>query len=332
MKRSQLGIAGSIALCLVTSQALAVKITSTSSQSGRVEGQGVTVTAAVDWEEPAGPVIISPLVRTTRVVTAAVPTGGIAASPAPTGSINLTLDGTTGLYTGVFPDLPFNSYSMRVTATKTVRNLVPATISDPPPPPVITTATATGGVQVGPPAGCFNFLPQSVDGFTANGFFNFNTAQIAAQASFNPQWSPTGFGGTGAFFLNLAGAQIPTSTQVNGFYRFDTISPSLTGNSNWQGLSGVSFRVFETGSGGLRFHAVVRVRHANGTSGVFTQADPNNPLQVVASIDLPNTFNTVVERFQVAADDQVLGVDIRGYGQPGAAPPNVLIDGVCPRH
>jgi hypothetical protein len=331
MKHHQLGLVGSIALSLVSlvsREALAVKITATTSQPGRVEGQSVTVTAAVDWEDPFAPV--NPIVRTTRVVSATLQAPGITASPAPTTSINMVLDSATGLYTGAFPDLPFGTYTATILATKTVRDPTTGTIVTPII-PVVTKASAQRGVQVAQPPGCFNF-GQSLQGFTANGFFDFNTQQIAVAQSFNPQVSPVGFGGpNGSFFLNLTGAQIPTSNQVNGFYRFDVISPDLTGNANWQGINGVSFRVEETNMG-LRFHAVVRVFHADGTPGVFTQPDPTNSLLVVASPDFPNTFNTVVERFQLAQGDRVIGVDVRGYGSPGTAPPNVLVDSICPRH
>lgn len=326
MKHTSIALLGSVALGLLANQALAIQIVSTSTQSGRSEGQSVAVSADVDWEETGGITFVNPLIRTTRTVTATI--AGITSDPP--ASISLTRDGLTGLYQGTFADLPAGAFTVKFTALRTVSDgtHIPVTTTR-------TSVTANRAVNVALPAGCFLFQNQSLQGFAARGFFNADTSTIVTPANFNPQWLAS-FGvlnansSDGSFFLNLQGAQPPAASQVNGFYRFDIVSPDLSTNSAWQGgVTGVSFRYQATQLGALNLHAVLHVRKADGTTAVFTQFNADGtPLTSAA---FAGSFQTMVDHVTLPAGSTVTGVDVRVFGQPGNILPSLMFDAICPR-
>jgi hypothetical protein len=317
-------VLGSLALSLVTTEAVAVKVTSTSVQTGRTEGQSVTVTATVDYE--TGTTVATPLER--RGVTAAITNlNAVTSVPAVTKQISLSVD-SSGKYVGQFPDLPIGTYSVTFTASRVITNLgFPTTTT-------VISGSATNSIAVGAPAGCFSFPNHSLQGFSANGFFDADTSQIVVQQVFNPQWSSLGFFGNndGSFFLNMNGAQPPKPNQAPDFYRYDIISPDLSTNSAWQGITGLSFRYMSTGSAtAASLHAVVRVRNPDGSIGFVTQADPATNIPVVSGA-LGGTFQTMVEHLQMPAGTTVVGTDVRVFVDSGAMPPGMVLDLVCPRH
>ena len=327
MKKHALGLLGSVALSLLANQALAVKITSATVETGRVEGQSVAVSAVVDFEDPVttGPTPINPLIRTIRSVTAAVSVPGVSASPPITTSVTLTRD-ATGVFQGVLPDLPAGSFNVQFLATRTVydgTHLPPSTTR--------TSATLNRTASVGLPAGCFRFQNQSLQGFTAKGFFADDGSTIVVPGSFNPQWSPIGFANAnssdGSFFLNLVGAQPPAQSQVDDFFRLDIVSPDLGSNADWQGIKGLSFRYQATTPAQVQLHAVLRT---NTGSGVFTQFNADGT--PFTSLALAQSFQTMVEQIALPAGSKVTGVDIRVFGVPGAVLPSLLFDAICPRH
>jgi hypothetical protein len=333
---------GSVALSLLTSQAMAVRITSSTIQSGQKEGQSVSVSVGVDWElpPPANSGIIirtNPLYRDTKSVTVAL-TGvpGITAFPKVPLNVTLTQD-ASGLYQGTFTGLPADSYSATITATHSISDAthIPSTFTT-------TSATASKSFHVGLPAGCFGFPLNNLQGFTVQGFFDHDSDTIVAAQAFNPQSSPVGFSGytspDGAFFLNLVGTQPPAQSQVHPDYRFDIRSADLSTNADWQNITGVSYRQRSTDVTTVVSHAVVHVRKPDGTLALFRQTDPNDadptaPHAAPLVAQLPfNIYNTVVDRVQPGTGSTVTGVDIRMIATPGTVLPNVFVDLICPRH
>jgi hypothetical protein len=325
MKYHFVSFLGSVALSLLANQALAIRITSTSSQTGRVEGQSATISATVDWEQPAL-TPVNPLEK--RGVTATVQNNalsGVTAVPLET-SVDMVLN-SSGSYQGVFTNLPFGNYTIKITATRKVTELrIPSSIT------TTTSASVNRGLSIGIPAGCFTFPNHSLQGFTAQGFFDGDTSTLAVNQTLNPLWDPLGFFGPtdGSFSVVLAGTQPPLSGQVSGFFRWDVVSPDLTNNAAWQGITGVSFRFRSSAADEVELHAIARIRDAAGSAAVFTQFDgTGKPIFAGA---FAKNFQTMMDRFTLPAGSTVVGVDVRAFARPGHVPPNFLYDSICPLH
>jgi hypothetical protein len=320
MKRSAYSLLGSVALSLLTGQAFAVKLVSSTVQTGRVEGQSVSVSATVDWE--TGLTRTSPLDR--RIVNATVLTNlGTITSVPLAKSVPMTQD-ASGNYVGAFSDLPVGNYQISITASHVV-TVVGS-------PNQVTSASVTKGLSVGVPAGCFTFPNHSLQSFSVAGFFNADTNNKIAPQTFFPQWNAFGFLGTsdGSFFLNTDGTQPPPANQTPDSYRFDIVSPDLSTNTSWQGITGLSFRYFIQ-SGDAFLHAVVRVRNADGSLGLVTQTDSATGIPLM-SPGIAGGFETMVEHVQIPAGATVVGADVRVFMDPGAHSPDLLVDLICPRH
>lgn len=316
-------IFGAALFVLGALQANAVQVTAVTAQSGRVEGQSVEISAAVNWEL-SGPTLVNPLTGPFFNVTAQA--GGQ--------TIPLTFDSATGRYKGQFQNLLFDSYAAIVTATKTTR-----TISVP---IKTTTVSATGQTSliVGPQAGCFNFnLGNNLQGWTAAGMFDGDGNTQVVAANLIPTWNDLfGFRSVaidndGGLLLSLNGNLFPPNQFPSGFSRFDFRSPNLGTNANWQNIRGLSFRFSSNVILATQVQPILQIRKVDGTTTSFRPVDSTGApifFSVFGSDGVG--FQKFAADIPLPAGATVLGVHLRVFhAAGGATPTGVVLDGVCPR-
>ena len=302
----------------------AVQVTSVSAQTGRVEGQSVEVSAAVNWEL-SGPTLTNSFTGPFFSVSAQA--GGK--------TIVLSFDSATGRYKGQFQDLPFNRYSTTVTAKKTTRT---ATL------PIRTTnviATRQTLFLVGAQAGCFNFdQVNSVQGWTAVGMFNGDQSANLNNAGLIPTWnssfgflSPNSADADGGLVLNVTGNVIPPAASLpSGFSRFDFRSPDMTTDTRWQGIRGISFRMATDIVGMLQVQPLLAVRRPDGTNSFLRQVDSSGNPVFITLFGGEALFRVFVANIPVPAGYTVLSTHLRVFNPVGSLHPSfVILDGVCPR-
>lgn len=310
-------------LGLSATSALAIQVTSVTAQIGRVEGQSVEISAAVNWEQ-TGPILINPLTGPFFRVSAQA--GGK--------TVLLSYDSATARYRGQFQGLLFDSYSATVTATRTTKSF--GTF-----PPTNTNVSATRNTTfgVGPQAGCFNFNQGSnLQGWTARGMFNGDQSANVFPITPIMSWSdPLGFrsiatNNDGALVLSLGNIATPPSTLFpSGFWRFDFVSPDLTANVNWQGISGVSFRMAANPLAILDIQPILSLRRPDGSTTLFRPESGGQPVFLnFMSGEL--VYRVLSADINVPADHTVIGVQLRVFGTATSQlPGNLVLDGVCPR-
>jgi hypothetical protein len=319
-------------LLLPAAAAQAVDITSVTAQQNRIEGQTVEISAAVTWA--SSPILVSPALRVTRTVRATVTPAPIAATTIPT-QIDLTFDAATGRYRGQFANLPFSTYIANITATQTIRNLTVF-------PPTTSTTQDAASVQfgVGAPAGCFQFNQGfSLQGWTAAGPFDGDSAINVAQDTLVPTWlsnagflSPGAQDNDGAFVLPVQEQLFPDPDLFqSGFYRLDLRSPTLANNAAWQGVTGVSLRMFHN-LFGVQVQPLLQLRRPDGSTTFFRQVDAaGNPVFLAVPAQ---GYRTLIADITPPADHTVIGVHVRVFGPSGMVFGNeqmLFLDGVCPR-
>jgi hypothetical protein len=302
----------------------AVQVTSVSAQTGRVEGQSVDVSAAVNWELP-GPTLTNPLTGPFFSVSAQA--GGK--------TIVLLFDSATGRYKGQFQDLPFNRYPTTVTAKKTTRT---ATL------PITTTnviATRQTSFLVGPQAGCFNFdQVNSVQGWSAVGMFNGDQSTNLNNANLAPTWSssfgflsPNSADADGGIVSNVTGNMIPPAASLpSGFSRFDFRSPDVSADTRWQSIRGLSFRMATDIVGMLQVQPLLSVRRPDGANSFLRQVDSGGNPVFITLFGGELVYRVFTANIPVPAGYTVLGTRLRVFNPVGSLHPSfVLLDGVCPR-
>lgn len=200
---------------------------------------------------------------------------------------------------------------------------------------------------IGAPASCFAFdSGNNTQGWTVDGIYDGDTQVKVTQCSDtlfqNILWDdltnwPGGpyNDGKGSMLLFVTPTCFPTqSSQLQNSWRFDLVSPSLEGNSDWQNIGGYTFRVKTNAPGtfntGMIVQALLKLRKVDGTITWYRQVDTNN--QPVWHV-LDSTDWKVIEwPIPIPANWVVLDVHIRVFGVPQAVYPEGVIhlDGICP--
>jgi hypothetical protein len=309
-------------LGLSATGAFAIQVTSVTAQTGRVEGQSVEISAAVNWEQ-VGPELFNPVTGPFYRVSAQA--GGK--------TILLSYDSATSRYRGQFQGLLFDNYSTTVTATKTTKFLgFPPSINN-----VSATRSTTFGV--GPQAGCFNFNQgNNLQGWTVRGLFDGDQSPIVFPITPPVTWSdPLGFrsiatNNDGALVLGLDNIATPPSALFSsGFSRFDFVSPDLTANTNWQGMRGISFRMAANPVTILDIQPIISTRRPDGTPALFRPVNGNSPV-FLNFVSGELVYRVLSADINVPADHTVTGVQLRVFGTATSQLPDTLtLDGVCPR-
>jgi hypothetical protein len=257
------------------------------------------------------------------------------ATPAIPTQITLTFDSATATYRGQFANLPFNRYTATVTARQTLQyfNSFPPTTST-------AVDTATAGFSVVAPPGCFQFNQgATLQGWSASGLFDGDTANNLAQGVLVPIWqSNAGFlssssaDADGGLVLPLSDLLFPSDSGLftSGFYRLDFNSPTLSANAAWQGISGVSFRMSHN-LPGIQVQPIVETRRPDGTTTFFRPVDTNGV--AIFQQMVGQGYRAVISNIAVPTSHTVVGVRLRVFGPPGSVAGEgfIFIDGVCPR-
>lgn len=128
----------------------------------------------------------------------------------------------------------------------------------------------------------FYFNDGTVEGFTfdgiwdpGDGYADVETCTPAELAVFPTHWgdSVTSMGteGAGSMTVNFIGSCFPDET-VSGFLAFDFISPDLSGNSDWQGLTSFDFYA-KTNLDSVSIQPYVKVRKADASIKYWFMVD-----------------------------------------------------------
>jgi hypothetical protein len=324
MKVIKRALFGALLLGQSALSAYAVQVTSVTAQTGRVEGQSVEVSAAVDWQNPGGlPILVNPL------------TGPFFSVSARTGdqTIPLTFDSASGRYRGQFQGLMFNTHTATVTATKTTRSF------SFPPTQSIVSASRNAAFLVGAQQGCFNFNQgNNLQGWTTVGIFNGDAPDPIAPIASALAWSdPFGFlsvatNNDGALLLNLITTPNPAAALLpSGFWRIDFRSPDLAAQTAWQGIRGVSFRMATNPAGILQVQPILQVRRPDGTTTFFRPMNGATPV-FLTLISGEMVYRVLSADISVPADYTVIGARLRVFGAANSTLPDaVAVDGICPR-
>jgi len=323
-------------------------------QSGLPRGSPLRDTVTCDKPEKSTTGLLSIVKKTTRVVTAEI----LSADSSPTILIaEPPLDRTIALnysgqnYTGQFPYLPFNRYTVQVRAkedTKTCLILIGINICLPPATTQVTRTSAPFDVL--PQSGCFQFRrdptknPSGLDGWTVSGFFN-GTDQFPPPANFsrlNVTWldergflSPSATDQDGALVQNIQTSFFFPEELPSGFWRIDFLSPDLKENPEWQKVTGLTFRMLHNFASApfLSVRPALRVNDANNIERFRRQmSGPTTELFLPFG---PQPFQITLANFPLSAGDTVKQIIISVFGTLQDIPNGnrlFALDGVCPKH
>jgi len=146
---------------------------------------------------------------------------------------------------------------------------------------------------------CFGFPGPGTDGWTFEGVFDSDSPDSLGSALF--QWS----GVDGGFWLGSLQAHL-TLVQVQrpskGFWRFDYVSPDLSGRATWQGNPRIMVRTISQYIGAedpIRAQPIFTYRNPDGTQVDFVPGTPGNltfyPLAGTTEFRPPTDVEQTVE-------------------------------------
>ena len=323
-------------------------------QSGLPKGSPLRDTVICDKPEKPTRGWFSIVVKTTRVVTAEILSAdsspaSLVAEPPVNRTIALSYAGQS--YTGQFPYLPFNRYTVKVSAKEDKRTCLFLGKTSFCLSPVTTQDTRTSApFDVLPQSGCFHFRrdptnnPSGLNGWTVSGFFN-GTDQFPPPANFsrlNVAWldergflSPSATDQDGALVQNIQTSFFFPEELLSGFWRIDFLSPDLNATPEWQNATGLTFRMLHNFASApfLSLRPALRVNDANNIEQFRRQM--SSPITELFLPFGPQPFQVTLVNFPLSAGDTVKQIIISVFGTVQDIPNGnrlFALDGVCPKH
>jgi hypothetical protein len=250
-----------------------------------------------------------------------------------------SMTGSGGAYSGQTPRLGPGTYEARV------RVLYKAVFQS-----AVKTKSATRSFSLEWPPGTFGFENGGLNGWRYAGVFgvsdDFEACDPAVLAapphfSFSQAGWPVGINDTGGPFVSgslrtsVSFVCYPDSaSEVNaqGLWNFNLLSPDLSTDSNWQGISGVSFRVNTNSPFPIHVVSTVVFEDENGNN------QPSSPMLTPTQMDFTEIATsqqwiTVAKTWNIP-DRPIRSVELRVFGSPeslaGSPATTVLIDVVSP--
>jgi hypothetical protein len=323
--------------------------------------KGSPLSKAIDCDHkppanPSRPVKLS-VKSISRTVTAELlaadhsSTRGLVQAPPINTTIQLNFTGSG--YTGQFPFLPFDDYTVRVTATQEERQCTTFNtrfIHRCSAPVTTTNTKISGPFSVLPPqSGCFQFKrdqannPSGLNGWTVSGVFG-GTSEFPPPSTINQMpvtWldqdgflSASATDQDGALVQNLQPTFFPANP-ASGFWRIDFVSPDVTAMPEWQNTTGLTFRMLRNFAAAslLSVRPALRVTDASGNDAFRRQMSGPTTEQFLNVGMQP--YQVVVSNFPLVTGDSVKQIIISVFGTPAEVAPFdtfIALDGVCPKH
>ncbi len=246
--------------------------------------------------------------------------------------------GSGGAYSGQTPRLVPGEYEARV------RVLYKAMFQS-----AVKTKSATRPFSLSWPPGTFSFETGGLNGWTYAGVFGVSDTfeqcspqQLASSPYFSVTsagW-PVGINATGGPFtsgslrVNVSDTCYPASDDEvgpTGVWNFNLNSPDLSDAADWQGISGVSFRINTNNPGTIYAVATVIYEDANGDT--LPSSPMTSPTQVDFTQATGQTWLTISKTWDIP-DQPIRALQIRIFGQPnsvsGFDASTVLVDVISP--
>ncbi len=248
------------------------------------------------------------------------------------------LAGTGGSYSGQTPNLGPGEYEARVrvlykalfqSAVKTTSATRPFTLAWPPG----TYGFETGGLGGWRYAGVFGvndtFEPCAPDVLAASPYFSLTTS--GWPLGINATGGPYASGAVRTVVSSTCYPDSDSETNQTGLWNFNLLSPDLSNNADWQGISGVSFRMITNVPLGVQAVATVVYEDASG------ETQPSSPMTSPTQVDFTEITGqqwVTVEKLWNIPDRPIRSLEIRVFGDPeslaGFPGSTVLLDVVSP--
>jgi hypothetical protein len=290
----------------------------------------------------------------TRVVTAQLLAGDQSPSTGlvqePPFNLIIPLNFTGSAYTAQFPFLPFDKYTVKITATQVERDcsvfgtrffkLCSA--------PVTTQSTKTSAqFTVSPPQnGCFQFKrdaannPSGLNGWTVSGVFDgrnefpppTTTNQMPATWLDQDGFLSANTDQDGALVQNLQASFFSPNSFPSGLWRIDFVSPDVSATPEWQNTTGLTFRMLHSLTQFVDVRPALIVTTAGSHQAVRRQLSGPTSEQFLSVF--PTSYRVAKANFPLESGDVVNQVVISVFGSPqGMGDANfIALDGVCPNH
>jgi len=249
-----------------------------------------------------------------------------------------SMAGSGGSYSGQTPNLGPGEYEARV------RVRYKAVFQS-----AVKTKSATRPFSLAWPPGTYGFETGGLNGWRYAGVFGANDtfehcepSALATSPFFSHTTAgwPLGINATGG--PNVSGsARVAVSSTCypdsdsemgeTGFWNFNLLSPDLSNDADWQGISGVSFRMITNAPFGVQVVATVVYEDESGES------EPSSPTTSSSQVDFTEIAGqqwvTVAKTWNIP-DRPILSVEIRVFGDAeslaGFPSSTVLLDVVSP--